>query len=97
MYTSLTLTRQNSTFTLTFTLPHPQYTQMPNSVHCVRYLIAAQILVFHKRQEVVVKELNRAPLVAVQPNLVNYGTEILEKRQNIKILKHSSHINKLTA
>lgn len=52
------------------------------------YLIAAQILVFHKRQEVVVKELNRAPLVAAQPNLVNYGTEILEKRQNIKILKH---------
>lgn len=90
MYTSLTLTRQNPTFILTCTLPHPQYmyTQMPNSVHCVRYLIAAQILVFHKRQEVVVKELNRAPLVAVQPNLVNYGTEILEKRQNIKILKH---------
>lgn len=89
MYPSLTLTRQNPTFILTFTLPpHPQYTQIPNSVHCVRYLIAAQILVFHKRQEVVVKELNRAPLVAVQPNLVNYGTEILEKRQNIKILKH---------
>lgn len=86
MYTSLTLTRQNPTFILTFTLPpHPQYTQIPNSVHCVMYLIAAQILVFHKRQEVVVKELNRAPLVAAQPN---YGTEILEKRQNIKILKH---------
>lgn len=89
MYTSLTLTRQNPTFILTFTLPpHPQYTQIPNSVRCVMYLIAAQILVFHKRQEVVVKELNRAPLVAAQPNLVNYGTEILEKRQNIKILKH---------
>lgn len=86
MYTSLTLTRQNPTFILTFTLPppHPQYTQIPN---CVMYLIAAQILVFHKRQEVVVKELNRPPLVAVQPNFVNYGTKILEKRQNIKNFK----------